>query len=320
MIWRWLTEDNCGCIKVGRGLGIEPDGTLYAGQTYVDVETTPLPGRYVFNYRPIYKEFEPANYNGAWVDRQDDVDFHQQTIEIPVPSDSNGAIVTWFQNSGMRGNPERGNTVTGIHTFMGFLYAAVDVASPAVYTTGNMAVNFTHNVATHTYIGSVNERTNTIVATKLNEVRYPQGTTALNFTRRSKFIRGRHVNVGFGYGRIIVEPFRTEDDGTLRMLSSFNADIEPDDPDYIPPLTPDEILEAQASDLKEETREAIELAVILLNLPTVTEEEKAEVTEHLNTLLTVRDLPGGPTEIEAAIRPSINFMETLIEFKYRFEP
>ena len=115
------TEDNCGCIKVGRGLGIEPDDTLYAGQTYVDVETTPLPGRYVFNYRPIYKEFEPANYNGAWVDRQDDVDFHQQTIEIPVPSDSNGAIVTWFQNSGMRGNPERGNTVTGIHTFMGFL-------------------------------------------------------------------------------------------------------------------------------------------------------------------------------------------------------
>jgi hypothetical protein len=313
------SEDNCGCIKVGRGLSLEPDGTLNAGQTYVDIETTPLPGRYIFSYRPSYNEFQPNSYDGAWVDRADDVEFDTETITVSVPADSTGAMISWFQNSGMNGNPDR-NSTSGINTFMGFAYSAVDVASPAVYTQSNMGINFTHNVATHTYAGSVNERTNTIVGTKLNEIRYPAGTTEIQFTRRCKFIRGKHVRVGFGYGRLIVNPFRTEDN--TRNFTAFDADIDPSDPEYIPPLDPNEILKAEGDTLRSETRDGITAAVTLLNLPSiyVTDEQRAAVEGHLATLLGAKDLPGGPNDIDNAIRPSLNALNALIEFKYRFEP
>jgi hypothetical protein len=314
------SEDNCGCIKIGRGLSLEPDGTVNAGQTYVDVETTPLPGRYIFGFRPSYSEFQPASYDGAWVDRQDDVEFANETIEVDVPEGSTGAIVSWFQNSGMNGNPDR-NSTSGINTFMGFVYSSVEVSNPAVYVQSNMGINFTHNVATHTYVGSVNERTNTIVGTKLNEIRYPLGTTKISFTRKVVFVRGRHVRVGVGFGRLVVQPYRDED-VDIRNIQTFDADIDPSDPEFIPPLTPDEVLTAKADDLRSDTRDGIDAAVTILNLPDgyVNDAEKAQALTHLDILLGARNLPGTPEEVDAAIRPSINALNALLDFKYRFEP
>jgi hypothetical protein len=203
---------------------------------------------------------------------------------------------------------------------MGFAYSVVEVESPGFYTQSNMGINFTHNVATHTYPGSVNERTNTIVGTKLNEVRYPVGTTELQFTRRCKFIRGKHVRVGFGIGRLVVSPFRDEE--VNRSITVFDADIDPSDPDYIPPLTPEEVLKAEGDALRSDSRDGVTAAVTLLNLPDgyLTDVQKTEVEGHLATLLAARDLPGGPNDIDNAIRPSLNALNALIEFKYRFEP
>ena len=292
---------------------VEDESSLYVstGVNWVVVDDA-------FRLAPIYAEFGSETFDGAWLDRVDNVEFGLQVVKIPVPSNTTAASITWFQNSTMRCNPDRPAASTGIHTFMGQNYAFLTCDQP--FTQSNMGVYHIHNTATQTYAPGVNERISVNTSTKTNEVRYPRGTTELTFVRYLRFVKGKNVRMQFGFGRLTVTPYIHADDGDPRV--TFAGDIPETDPDFIPPATPDEILTSQAADLKYSIREGILDGQTLLSLyPTyIDDAQKATIENAVAQLTSARNNQGTYQEIKEFIEPYIETLNTLIEFKFAFEP
>ena len=123
------SEDNCGCIKIGRGLSISPDGTVNAGETYVDLETVPLTPEgttynYILSYPTIYESFNDTTYDSteAANSRKDNQLVHTRTSDsIQMPATANGATIIWFQNSIMRNTWNKPVPSTGVQNLHGSL-------------------------------------------------------------------------------------------------------------------------------------------------------------------------------------------------------
>ena len=292
---------------------VEDEQALYLsnGVTWVIIDDT-------FQLAPQYAEFQGETFDGAWTDRQDLVDFGLQVLTVEVPPNTTAATVSWFQNSTMYCNPNRPAASTGIHTFMGQTYATVDVVGGA-FTQSNMGVYHIHNTATQTYAPGVNERISVNTSTKTNEVRYPLGTTQLTFTRRLRFVKGKNVRMAFGLGRLTVTPYIHADTSTT--FTTYPADIPQDDPEFIPPATPQEILESQAADLKYSIREGILDGQTLLSLyPTyIDDAQKITIENAIANLASARNNTGSYEEIKTFIEPYLESLTTLVNFKFQFE-
>ena len=292
---------------------VEDEQALYLsnGVNWVIIDDT-------FQLAPQYAEFQGETFDGAWLDRQDLVDFGLQIVTVEVPANTTAATVSWFQNSTMYCNPDRPAASTGIHTYMGQSYATVDVVG-GNFTQSNMGVYHIHNTATQTYAPGVNERISVNTSTKTNEVRYPLGTTQLTFTRRLRFVKGKNVRMAFGLGRLTVTPYIHADTST--NYTTYAADIPANDPEFIPPATPAEILEAQAADLKYAIRDGILDGQILLTLyPTyVDDAQKATIENAVANLAAARGNTGTYQEIKEFITPYLEALKVLVNFKFQFE-
>ena len=103
------SEDNCGCIKIGRGLSIEPDGTVNAGETFVDLETVPLtPEGTVYSYTLGYSPQVyglGAEKEESWLGARMDDGWSTDSVDIPMPSTANRALVYMFSSTQFGAKP-----------------------------------------------------------------------------------------------------------------------------------------------------------------------------------------------------------------------
>jgi hypothetical protein len=323
-------EDTCGCIKIGRGLDVDSSGTAAAGSTYVDLETTPLnpegepQGGYILNYIPQYSDFDEEGYtdDSVWSSQNlnQNNSIHTKSIEMTMPATANGALVYWFQNTNMENNPSKGVPPSGVQTYMGMYQAWLDVEG-ADWTTGNMGMNHYHHVAANRTSDGVAERdrATSILNTKTNELTFTPGGATVKFTRRFSRVRAAYIRMRFGITRLTVVPYRKEG-GTIRKI--FKNIPVPGDDLYVEPLTEEEILLIRADELRSLQRVAILDAQGILSLyPTyINDTEKAVLEQAVAELIAARDLPGTPDEIEDYLQERIATIDSMIQFKYRFEP
>lgn len=321
------TATSIGGIKIGRGLNIRPDGVVNAGETAVDLETVPLSAEgsdsaYVLNFVPQYSTFNNNQYTSSQAinGRADDREVYTDQTTILLPSSANGASITWFQNTNMNNNPAKPLPASQVQTYMGLYQISLDIEESDInYTTSNMAVNHFHNTAANAGTQSISERLSAILTTKTNEIVFPEGTASVTFTRRMRLYRAAYVQTVLGIGRLQVTPFRK--DAFNDTITLFSGQAIVGDPEYLPPSTPDEILRSEGDRLRFINRQAVMEATTILSYPEYfTEQEIQQIKDDVSVLISARDLPGSPSEIEAVIEPIVARINSFIAFRYRFEP
>ena len=202
---------------------------------------------------------------------------------------------------------------------MGLYQIWLDVEN-ANYTTSNMGVNHFHNTAAnHTSDGiAARERDSAILTTKINDIRFAPGAS-IKFKVNMQLYRAAYVATVLGISRVAILPYKDE---ANRARQYFSAIPVNGDPEYLPPSTPEEILQSEAARLRTLTRDAILQGQTMLSLypDYFSETERDVIKDQVNILIGARDLPGQPEDIEAVIEPAIEQLNALIDFKFRFEP
>ena len=332
------SEDNCGCIKIGRGLDIAPDGSAASGETYVDLETVPLgtdgrpdiptptgPAVFQLSFVPAYfnkvdgNPFSTLSYAAGPT--------NTQSGTVAVPGQSNGAIVYFFTGSDVTNN----FTPPGGYGLQWTVYAQLVSTltiggAQFVSQANNLGQIMVHNYS----IGSEARRNSNQSSFKIGQITYPYGTTNLNLTVSTRVNAAQRATVQYGRSRVILIPYRdsdTDNPATIReiaarygMAREIDWDAVPgSEPDTLPePPTPEEIADQNAVELKREL--STELAAIDTQLnfyPSGSiHDQLVSIRQELYDLQT---LPGTYEEINAEFERLAAQAEPYTRLSFRFE-
>jgi hypothetical protein len=331
------TETTLGGIKIGRGLDILPDGTAQAGQTSVNLETTPVaPEQGIINLMSPYQAqyFTMGEYKTeSWVGARNNYDYSTDTVTVKMPEKANKALIFLFASSTMKGSP---NTVFDSGNTRSFrLYSShVMGLTNAVYTSGNttslgMANN--HNICYVINSASLAARFSTTPTTKINQIEFEQGGTEVTFDYTYRIHKSGSNELTGGGIQVILIPFRDVDDtttaiepapaGTLIRESDdfyFTGDLE-DIEDIVYPPDTEESLNTQYGDA---FREEIQHAVERINAELIYVDGTPagdQLIAYRDQLRDTRDLPGTAEDINNYLAPILNAVNILLDYKFRFE-
>lgn len=329
------SETNLGGIKIGRGLSISPDGTLNAGVTNVDLETTPVaPGALQVPYAPIYNLVGEYKTD-SWVGARNDYEWSTGSWVVEMPSRANKASVYVFASSTMQGSPDTAYSAGNTRSFR--LYSTDTVTlGGAIWSTGqqtSMTLAKSHNLCYLIDSQSLAARKETKPLVKINEISFEPGAS-VTFNYVHKIVASGSNLYTAGGIQIMLIPFRDidEDDETFysapqKRLNSgvyrpeedvafFNEDeIDPDD--IFPVPTPEEQNAIYAEQFKSDIEDAIR--VINAELDYVNETTQNELIGYRDQLRAARDLPGTAEDIANYLTPILNAVNAIVNYNFRFE-
>ena len=322
------TADTIGGIKIGRGLDITPEGVASAGETSVDLETVPLtPEGTVYNNYSL--SFVPGYFNVADDKYYSTTSYSSgptssQSGTISVPDSSDGGIVYFFTGSDVTNN----FSAPGGYGLQWTVYADLTsrlIIQGANWVSGseNMGQRMVHNYS----IGSESRRKSNRQAFKVGQATWPAGTTEVGLTVTTTLDAAQRASVGFGRARVIILPFKSQDNPTaladLRTLFQINnlQAYEGADPTVEPdPPTPEEINATNAANLKWELTTQIE-AIDLATIQTYTSGTTYDLLMQTRTeLLGLQDLPGTFEEINEEFNRLSTIVKAYTSISFRFEP
>ena len=326
------SEDNIGGIKIGRGLNILPDGTLQAGETYVDLETVPLgpdgapedpEERFAF-------QFVPSFFN-----KQDDTVFitqqyaagttSNQSGTVRVPEIADGAIVYFFVGSDCENNFAAPGGYGLQWTIFAQLTSTLTIDGAEFVSEANaLGQQMVHNYS----IGSEARRRSNVSSFKVGYITFPFGTTELGINVQTVCNNAQRAKVSFGRSRVILIPFKDGDIFSGRSLaetraifgiSSDEEEVIGSDPDSPPlPSTEDEIKDQNTNNLKQELM--MELSAIDIQLAHYKSGPIYDQLESIREqLYNLQNLPGTFEEIQAEWYRLAEEAEPYTTLSFRFE-
>ena len=339
------SETNLGGIKIGRGLSIAPDGTLNAGQTDVDLGTTPVdPNGIVLSFAPIYVEFlcdneitdgptktYPSYGFNSSVDWANTV-----PVDVPMPAEADAAMVWWqagtifdLSNTDEYSSYTNGQTLS----FRCYLNHQLYPGGGAVVTSGPFTDRSNKDV-THNWSGvyydtgsggksTVQDRKTARNFSKIEVLTFAKGTT-LSPRIETDITEMSTGDVTLGGQRMIILPYKTTDTNDLTRVQSFMSAFAAstfEDPSDFPstPLDETEIRTLNAADLKNRTAQAQEIIAALL-LEETDPAKIADLETIRTTIAGVIDLPGTYADLDSVLSAEITKLNTgYLKKTYRFE-
>tara|TARA_R110002012_G_scaffold311491_1_gene521033 strand:- start:3354 stop:4922 length:1569 start_codon:yes stop_codon:yes gene_type:complete len=333
---------NIGGIKIGRGLNILPDGTANAGETNVDLETTPLePNGYALPYRPIYNQFVIDNQvtdgNTKTLNAYGPTAVANWATTLPgnisMPTNCTQALVWWTVPSSFTLEyADSLNIYTNgqslnfrcylLHKLtlgdnVEFVGRGVDNSSNPNVT--NKAIN--HNF-TPLYVkksdgtSSLTNRATTLSFNKIELITFPKNTV-LQPNITTDVISMSTGTITIGGLRAIILPMRSEQ-ATENFLAAQFFDVETEA--TAPVLTGPEIIAEQAADLRERTIVAITVINTIIDIPSATQAEITQLETLRTNILGIIDLPGTYEDLSQTLSGYVDELNTsFLENTYRFE-
>lgn len=333
-------EDTCGCIKIGRGLSIEPDGTLNAGQTFVNLETTPLnpegepTGGYVLNYIPQFVAFDDTKTNFVTTSGFSADPWASDSAELVMPVTANNALVYFFSATTMQANPAFPGAQGPIYPWRSYIANILQVenAEWAAGSIDTLAFTHTHNLTIENNSSSLSGRKSTIPTIKVNQLRFETGGVTVKFNWKQTIEKSGWSILTGGAARIIVVPYRDDTPGSNpQPFIDLGNGVFTDGADtYYNQGNLDDIRELwnigwtpeeEIADYATATRSTIEQTIAKINreLPYVTGAEETQLLAYRDELRNIRNLPGTPEEVAGETIRIVGLVDSIIDYKFRYE-
>lgn len=343
------SKDNLGGIKIGRGLDIAPDGTASAGQTDVDIETTPIPPTgVVIAYQPTYVELQcdnelgpgdiktKENYGAA--SYPDWCNTVEQKVKMP---DSCDAAIVWWRAATVL-DVGKTDDITSYSngqslSFRCYLTHKFYPGGGAVVESGPFT-DRSEKTVNHNWSGvyyDTSSGSGSTVDGKYTSQDFLKVET-ITFNKGAE-LSPRMVtdiddmstgSVTIGGQRLVILPFKTTDNpdpgsfaAQVGRINKFMAVPETRQSDIPTPAPIDEaqIRTLNGADLKSRTGDALNLITSIL--ATETDEGKiADLNQIRTTIMGVVDLPGTYADLDAVLSAEITKLNTgYLKQAYRFE-
>ena len=322
---------NLGGIKIGRGLNILADGTLQAGETSVDLETTPIgsdgnPNPVVLPYSPVYFEFgqwDEKSYDRQVVDGGESFGTYTSTAWVP-PAGSTAAALWWWCPSYLKPLNDMKTWEGTYRAYRAYLDHTLSMSSQGgdatfFNNTSTMATTQAHNLTILVDPNTLDNRFCQDHALKSDIIEYGENVTGITFSSQIQITTG-YSRVGAGKNRITLIPFKTHD-AAAAFTSAFTGNVEaPGLLSNYPIETPEQLAAENTLELKLEIYELIEK----IDQAVITNAANTAIVTQLTTireaLIGLRDLPGTYEDILAAYTTLFNQARPLFSYKFRFEP
>ena len=345
------TRDDIGGIKIGRGLAMEPDGTLRANKLDVYIETAPIPTDEVRSFEPVFLDYGQAPF---W-ERQYRVDmpsYATKTISWTPPALANGAMLFYFCSSivslaGGWPNSE-GQWVSFPRIYIGNLMTATN----AKFGGGNpdaMGTSMNHNnsflySASLNYQGGASMYQSTKPTTKINTLLFEPGTPQIDITINTGIFRSQWAKADIGMGRIILFPYITQAGQVLpddvnpdypddilpfyrqarRLFAAGVTGFEDDDPAVLPEETPQERANADSGALKSAINNCVSNIDYNLRFIDDTPDTDKEATKvalmgYRDELFNLRNLPGTYEALNLECERIASAVNDILNYDFRFQ-
>ena len=335
------TETNCGCIKIGRGLNKEPDGSVNSGETYVDLETVPLgtdgrpdlptPSSFTlsttFSYGLLAGTSGTAT-SGNWENGTTGI---ISSTTVNVPSNTNTALVYYFSASSMSKYDTGVQNGDRLYAAAGYTRDFLEVVAPASFEDGlGLGFQHGHNIATRQ---NIDNQVSAQQTTKIGKINYPVGTTSITFNRNINASQWKAARWGNDAARVVLIPMldkngQADEEQTFAQLFLQAFGTEPgEDPlipeskfQPIPPMTDEELLQLSADDLRSEIADMMEIVDKLTSQQYTSGDVYDQLRSLRQQLIDLRDLPGTIDEVEAAFITIQDAINVWNDYTFRFEP
>ncbi len=321
------TTSSVGVIQVGNGLDVDTAGVLT-----VDYNDARLEGGIVKTFQPIY--VDDLSNNREEVVLVDSIpNYVQKSITIAFPSTANRAMVWWFnptQLAGVRDSafPIQLASGTGISVFRAYFYSTI-TTSVGNFTGGGKSIfnASRHNLTllNNPNVDSISDRNSNSNNTKIDELYVPIGTDQIQLDL--------NIDLEFGKGkcsagsvRLCILPFRDqagqdEINGgqpfdALAAASSRTSEI----PDVYDPATPENLLAEQSSELRYGMDKILSNIEQGLNDPYIIDTDKDLLRGYRTDVYNLRNLSGDATDVLNALIAIGQNVQTIVAFKFPFEP
>ena len=188
-----------------------------------------------------------------------------------------------------------------------------------------MAFQTTHNMTIDFNANSIQNRYSVLPVTKINEISFEEGAT-VKFNWLQTIYRSGNCRLKGGLCRLIVIPFREEDDGNVvydtpvsfqKLGDTYYYNKQTGQAEFdeeFPPITPEELNAEASTAIKSQINEA--MGIIDMNLPYVNEATQTTLLEIRDQLFAARDQPGTYEDVVAYASPLIesNTLQIIISF------
>lgn len=325
----YATADVPGLIKLGRGLDLDPGGDVNVKDTFVNLETVPLQGGYMLQYKPITLNWPSGKYQ-EFTAGQGSVNmtgwYTSNTLTVlPEELGSADAAIVFFQCASdvQKASSINGSDFKGLRTYMS---KNLLVQGGSFNDTGAqiMGIPVTHNL---TIPGMSTDRISRDAALTKNQLlRFEVGAT-LSFTIRVDLNATSPMRINAGAGRVVLIPFRTDsevartamfDNDPTVFLASDDDELADQIADFFPPVTDNSIAAEKATLLKESMKDAMN--IINDELPYRTETEVTALIVIRTNIFNLRDLPGTYEELNDLLESYLVELNNIVGFKFRFQP
>lgn len=325
----YATADVPGLIKLGRGLDLDPGGDVNVKDTFVNLETVPLEGGYMLQYKPITLNWPSGKYqeytagqgtvnNTGW--------YTSNTLTVlPEELGSADAAIVLFQCASdvQKASSINSTDFKGLRT-----YLAKNLLVQGGYFNDTqaqiMGIPVTHNL---TIPGFSTDRISRDAALTKNQLlRFEPGAT-LRFTIRVDLVATSPMRINAGAGRVVLIPFRTEGDiartemfknDPMLFYARNDRELEDQISDFFPPVTNESIAAEKAGLLKSSMKDAMN--IINDELPYRTATEQTALLVIRDNIFALRDLPGTYEELNALLETYLVELDNIVGFKFRFQP
>ena len=325
------SETNLGAIKIGRGLSISPDGTANAGQTEVNLETTPVTNGNQLAYNPqftlIGQQITDYGQLGKW----EGGEITNTTISMKMPDNANRASINLFAADAIRPHPDYPNIDNFWYGFRGYYFFRLGLTNARYAGINATSLGWfsTHNMALCTNPGTVASRSDNNGTSKFDLIEFTPGAT-IELTYSIENVVSGNLLFNSPQARLIVTPFRVAEDDVFSAEDPNVLRTVGDVVYYGSNRSNQEALnqlgreDPGIPDLPTEEEGAENLKYII---QTATEQINAELTyvenprlvEIRDLLRGARDLPGTEQEIIAVVYPLVEESSALMNYSFRFE-
>ena len=349
------TTTTLGSIKIGRGLAIWPDGSVHAQQSDVIIETAPIPiddsGQSRASlYEPIYVTLgetkEEAFTDGLTSERPN---WSSDQVFVPMPMESNAALVWVFYSSTIRINPATPHSQGSVRAIRTYMSNRLTL-SGATWNSGMtdfMGSGMTHNLTCGIGEGTVANRYSNQTHNKFNQMSFPVGGTVVGINFNQAVNRAGWTVLRGGTCRVIIMPYLNragqnelypEDDYELptdplaRAVTEIQAPFTFGKPnarwmkameleDELPPeLTPEQQRAAESEDIKDMISDGLALCDELNIYYLANDIQVADiVTGYRNELLDLRNTPGPSSIIYDQLKIILDNINGVAAYNFRFE-
>ena len=310
------TADSLGGIKIGRGLRIDPSGSVSAGVTTVDIETAPIPQGEVRVFEPIY--FTIGNeFTGTFGPYAEQNSWYTAEKSVAMPRLANGAIVLWWHSTGASVNQGFSSVYGEVISLRLYLNNHLYIDNATFDdNASSIATTTTHHMTMRYKSEPMSTRYYMEPRTKFSAISFAPGAT-LNFRHVIDVLSGGWTVLTTKPNRVAIIPYVKAPE--LRDLTKVIAQSVP----YIPDIP---LRSLSQLELKQE--ESLNLKYRINGLQ---EEISRQLLTHPNgavhdtliqcrtDLYNMRDLPGTVEALNTELARIAGIVNGIAEYEFRFE-